>query len=657
MSDALAAAIIGAGLLADELAAAFRPYGEVIRLDEVERAETEAHRLRALVMACDGWDTSIYRETRERCRRLGIPWLPVRTEHGIAVIGPLERPGEPGCAHCFELRRERARPDAAAYRAILNHHGPELAKRPSPYLDELAAATIAALGVRMIDQGSGCHVWYVRLNGLTVERHAFLPEPLCPECGSLPMDDRDSAVIVLRSQPKRAPDDYRTRDIVDELDALVADYVDGESGLIRPLVRDTQGGLVIAGAMLPLRFAGGSEPGVGRTRGYRTSEVTAILEALERWGGVEPGGKRTVIRAAFRDIAADALDPRTLGVHSPEAYAAEDFPFRPFTEDEETEWVWGYSFARRSPILVPETVAYYYVHRDRPRQERPFLYEISNGCALGSGMEEAILYGILEVVERDAFLMTWYGRLGVPRIDLDSAKNRMVPLQAAAISAETGYRIEVYDTTMEHGIPSVWALAIRGGEEPTAAPRPRMVCAAAAHLDPEQAVLSALSELGPLLADLLRRYPDEAERARRMVDDPGLVTTMHDHSTLYGADEAFGRLEFLTGTASTRDLAAMRESTVAFRSADLRDDLLEVIGRILAEGMDVIVVDQTTPEHRVHGFTCVKVLIPGMIPMTFGHRNRRLDGLTRPLVIPYRLGYRPAPLTPEALNPHPHPFP
>ncbi|MET9239213.1 hypothetical protein [Nonomuraea sp. NPDC003709] len=43
--------------------------------------------------------------------------------------------------------------------------------------------------------------------------------------------------------------------------------------------------------------------------------------------------------------------------------------------------------------------------------------------------------------------------------------------------------------------------------------------------------------------------------------------------------------------------------------------------------------------------------------MTFGHRNRRVRGLTRPLELPYRLGHRTAPLTPADLNPDPHPFP
>jgi ribosomal protein S12 methylthiotransferase accessory factor len=604
--------VIGTGLLADEITAA---------LESLTPSSL-------IVVAADGWDISGYDQVRER----GVPWLPVRVEHGTAVVGPLERPGEPGCATCFETRRERARTDSADRAAILAVHGPELAKRPSPYLNRLGARTVAALAAHVVSTGDRA-VWYADLRELTVERHAFLPEPHCQDCGDLPEDAREPIRL------DALPGGGRVRDVLSEYDALLDTYVDGESGLIRPLVRDTLGGLVIAGAMLPLRFAGGSEPGVGRTRGYRTSEVTAILEALERWGGVEPGGKRTSVRAAYADIRAEALDPRLLGTHDPESYAMEGFGFREFTEDTACEWVWGHSFARRAPVLVPETLAYYFVRG----RERSFLYEISNGCALGGDLAEAILYGLLETVERDAFLMTWYGRLPVPRIDLATARDRTIPLQAAAITAETGYRVELYDTTMEHGIPSVWALAVRQDGDRS---RPRMVCAAGAHLDAEKAVLSALSELGPLLADLVRRFPEDADRAHQMVKNPDLVATMHDHSTLYGADAAFDRLSFLTEGTSARSLEEMRGP-----------DAAEVVDRLLAEGMDLVVIDQTTPEHRARDFACVKVLVPGMLPMTFGHRNRRVRGLRRPLELPYRLGHRPTPLTLEELNLDPHPFP
>ncbi|MGH3974889.1 MAG: YcaO-like family protein, partial [Pseudonocardiaceae bacterium] len=91
--------------------------------------------------------------------------------------------------------------------------------------------------------------------------------------------------------------------------------------------------------------------------------------------------------------------------------------------------------------------------------------------------------------------------------------------------------------------------------------------------------------------------------------------------------------------------------------SDLAKDLCELVGRYLNIGLDVIVVNQTTPEHQTGGLSCVKVLVPGTLPMTFGHRFRRTTGIPRLLSVPRLLGYHARDLRPDEINPHPHPFP
>ena len=104
------------------------------------------------------------------------------------------------------------------------------------------------------------------------------------------------------------------------------------------------------------------------------------------------------MHASFHDVEDHALNPLTLGVHTNEHYNRDGFPFKPFDPDYEQNWVWGYSLSQNRPILVPESIAYYSLgHRDA------YVYETSNGCAIGGSLEEAIFHGILEVVERDAF--------------------------------------------------------------------------------------------------------------------------------------------------------------------------------------------------------------------------------------------------------------
>src|SRR5262249_38231856 len=134
-----------------------------------------------------------------------------------------------------------------------------------------------------------------------------------------------------------------------------------------------------------------------------------------------------------------------------------DFPYQGFDEDAVTTWVWGHSFRHSKPVLVPQTYAYYQ-HKDP--DEPQWAYECSNGCALGGSVEEAVLHGLLEVVERDAFLMSWYGRMPLPQLDLSSVPDPEVRLLAEHVESERGYRLHAFNMTGQERIPCFWAMAV-----------------------------------------------------------------------------------------------------------------------------------------------------------------------------------------------------
>ena len=94
---------------------------------------------------------------------------------------------------------------------------------------------------------------------------------------------------------------------------------------------------------------------------------------------------------------------------------------------------------------------------------------------------------------------------------------------------------------------------------------------------------------------------------------------------LYGLPEAEGRLSFLLD--NRRPLRSFAEE---FKqppaNTDLKDDLQEILNKFRRLNLEVIVVDQTTPITKRNGLFCVKVLIPGMLPMTFGHHLTRVKG-------------------------------
>lgn len=613
---------------------------------------------RVIVLASDADDVRPYPDVARDAAASGASWLPVRVEAGWTLVGPAARPPLPGCPTCVERRRAGNRPDAVARDGLRARWGPDLGSRPSALLTPLVTGAVAALvadEVRRLrhDPGSARTaraLLRVRLPDAEVRRHAFLPDPFCPDCGVRPEDGPHAARYVPRPAPKPAPWTFRVGGISHRTAEWEERFVDPETGIVQALVAQERGGGPLAVARLsPARAEHESHHGYGRSDDFASARATAVAEALERIAGFAPRGRRTVVRAAYDEIAGDALDPRTLGLYPDDWYDQPGFLFTRFRPDRPASWVWAYSFARDAPVLVPESYAFF---GPRPADDPGFAYECSNGCALGGHPAEAILYGLLEVAERDAALATWYARMPIPRVDLGSASDRRIPMLAQRIRDRLGYDVHAFAALMEQRVPVFWVMAVDalGGPD-----RPRALCGSASHLLPERALRRALEDLGPMLAGHMDGY-DPAWSAR-LAADPGEVRLLEHHPLAYGHPDAFDRLGFLPLDGPALTVAEVTARAGWPAHDDLRADVAELAGRFLAGGLDVIVVDITSPEAKACGMSAAKVIVPGTTPMTFGHRYRRLHGLPRLLSLPRLLGHRDRDLGPEELNPYPHPFP
>lgn len=641
--------VVGEGRLADFTTSELSVQYEVIRQKDFKTGIPNGANL-ALVLD-DGWHPYDHQEAEAVMQSAGIPWLRGFVSFGEAMIGPLVRPGTPGCSQCADMRHlmgGRDRKEMWGLRQLLAEHGGLPRDVWASRLGLLQAAHLLVAEVGRILQGGLAEteerVYLINLQTLKCTRHFFLPDPQCAVCGRLPDDSPEAARISLLPSPKISAESYRCRPMDDLKEFLIKDYLDYRTGLLNGKMHDLVSPFADVSVNLPLYTQ--DEACGGRTHSYAESELTGIMEGLERYCGVAPRGKRTVIRDSFRHLEDHALDPVKVGVHHQEQYARPGFPFKPFDPDRPIDWVWGYSLTQERPILVPELLAYYSLGCvDK------FVHETSNGCALGGSLEEAVFYGIMEVVERDSFLLTWYAQLPIPRLDLLSVCDRELWLMVDRLQVVAGYDVALFNSTMENGIPSVWALA--KNRKPKGV---NLICAAGAHPDPLRAVKSAVHELAGMMMTLDEKFEANRSDIERMLHDPFQVRHMEDHSMLYSLPQAEERLRFLLD--EDRPMRTFDEEFKPKpRHADLADDLKDLLRRFRDLNLDVIVVDQTAPELRRNGLYCVKVLIPGMLPMTFGHHLSRLAGLERVLNVPMKLGYAKRPLMPEQLNPHPHPFP
>ncbi|MFF5705108.1 TOMM precursor leader peptide-binding protein [Streptomyces sp. NPDC012794] len=577
--------------------------------------------------------------------------VPVALYGHQAVVGPFPADG-PGCARCLERRWQAVR--SVALRDALELGGETRAVGGWPYAHPFAADALAAL---VVSAGSGTAgpargvfpgVWVLDLRSGAVRGYPLVPDPECPVCGT---PEADAArALDPEPAPKYRPGAFRTRPV--ESYALdVAAFANPLCGALGPsLVQDISSTSTSAtigcfsmrsGEYLRETFWG------GHTDSFDRSARVGVLEGLERYAGMRSRSRTTSVTGSLNGFGAEAVDPRRVGLYS-EAFYRDNPRVRPFDPDREIPWVWGWSLRDRQPRLVPEVLTYYHA----PGLENRFVQESSNGCASGGSLAEAAYFGLMEVVERDAFLLTWYGRQPLPEID-PATSGRASTRAMVDRLALYGYRARFFDTRISFPIPVVTAVAERfdGGLG-------RMCFGAGAGLDPESALDSALCEIATDAVNLPGRTERDEERLRAMAADFGLVTALHDHPLVYGVPEMGRHADFLLRGPSRGPLRPVSSLLGPEGvSDDVSEDLARCVEAVAARGFDVVVVDQTLPEQRALGLHTVSVLVPGLLPIDFGWSRQRALGMPRMRTALREAGLRERDLEPADLNPAPHPFP
>lgn len=638
--------LIGAGELFDTVAARLGPRG-VLTVGSLDDASIAAGD--RVVIARDGWEPE--RDLAEQSAvRARAALLPGRVIGDLGVVGPWVRPGAAGCQVCAERRRRLWRRQNFE-KEPLSGPLPALPLTPA-HLDILAAVTEAALFGDLL---APLEI-HVTRGDLGAAVHRMVPLPNCPGCDGLPEDGAELAAIELRPRPQPDPDAFRTAPDGLPGATLRARVHDWRYGPVGHVFRSENAAGALVSAELALPGGAQGEGGHGRATHYPAGEVIALYEAMERLASATPHGKRTSTYAAAADLES-AIDLREIGLPDPRCHDDPLFRFTPYSDAVPTDWVWGWRLGTAEPVLLPEHVAYWHVDRwRRGHRSARFVYESSNGCASGSNLEEAILYGLFEVIERDSFLLTWYTRR--PARPLAVTDDEVPQLRGMrAVLDAVGYDLHLFDVTTELGLPSVLSLVLRRDDD-----GPVAFFAAGAHCDPRRAVASAAAE-AVTNAVIRLRTPERTRLAyerdtRPLLDDPSRTSTLKEHTGLYNFPETRSWWSFLD---PERTPVSMADAYGDWRSDWRRDDLTEVlrllIGRIHRSGLDAIVVDQT--DRCADGAPAtVKVVVPQTVPMTFGHVNRRTRHLDRLHTLPVRLGYRAAheaPVDPDSVPPHPFP--
>lgn len=346
-----------------------------------------------------------------------------------------------------------------------------------------------------------------------------------------------------------------------------------------------------------------------------------------------------LVFASKDDLGDGAIGMDVFALYSPRQYAHPNFPFTQWTASHPIYWARGRSLITGDTRYIPAALVYIpYVPKDRDHPADFLGLAVSSGQACHTDPERALLTGIYEVVERDAFMITWLRMLAMPRVDYrhDAGLARVCERYFDGC----GLTFHIFDITLDIEIPTT--LCIVEGES---ARGPFIGVGAATRQSEHDAIVKALKEGAQDMVwarDLIRRKPHW-----RPEPDFMNVRDFEDHVRLFCEPDMKPHVDFLLDTPRTRPPRARDEGE------DPRRDLQRSLDAVQARGLDVIVVDTTTPEIAEAGFYVPKVFIPGTVPLTAVHGIPSI-GSPRLQSVPETIGCRSLC---DGFNPIPHPFP
>lgn len=315
--------------------------------------------------------------------------------------------------------------------------------------------------------------------------------------------------------------------------------------------------------------------------GFTSKEtlIKVLAEGFERYALEQ---FHSELKSKAIDLRESYLDPRILVPYT-KTQISNLRGITAFNPKKEIDWVSGVRTSCGEKVWVPAELVYYTT--DRMKQFRKVCYQASSsGVASHFEKSEAINTAILELIERDAFSVTWYSKRNVKAISHRS------------LSPDIRYRIEewkknnysvtVLDITLD-GPPVVLVMIWSHTKTPA------LCSGAACRISLFEAVEKAFDEAEFMNMSWSHHLPKKV----LSVDE---IDSPESHGAFYITPQNLRKVEWLlkSDTSDTKDITWEKDLSY----------------------VDSVVVD-ITPKESDSGLFVVRVLTEKLMPINFGFRN------------------------------------
>jgi len=303
------------------------------------------------------------------------------------------------------------------------------------------------------------------------------------------------------------------------------------------------------------------------------AQVSITMEAIERYcSEFRKEYLEKLVKGSYRNLKSkfNILDPEDLILSR----------FSDYDDGKEIYWIRGCDLSGEEDILVPACAVYHPYHEDNML----LMSTHTNGIAAGNTIEEAVIHGLAEVIERDAWSIAQYSRQFHDAIFIEGVPENEFIIGVFEQFEKAGIEIVAKDLTTDVGMPVVAAFS-RDLFYLTMSP----IDGFGAHVDPRVATVRALLEIATTRALFIQKYGLQ-----------GMCETVPLYLRHGEEDDPRFCAHLQKG---------IKELEVGY-SSDILEDIQNMISRLRARGLNrMIAVDLTRSDV---GIPTVRMIVPGM---------------------------------------------
>ena len=297
---------------------------------------------------------------------------------------------------------------------------------------------------------------------------------------------------------------YRVKDPVDTYDSNEEKLRTAGITRITEITHLDRVKIPVFSSIRPTAQSGGVSVYAGKGATVEQARASAMMEGFERYSAEKQDiDQEKISISAYNEIKNDSvLNPRDLLL--PKSFENQNI------EMQKLEWIEAEEIISESPILVPANAVFhpYIPNREIKPSAMAMFKGNTNGLASGNVIEEAVLHGIFEVVERDAWSIFELTKRNKKQIDLDTIENDTVS-ELVEKFTEQGIKIKLMDITADLKIPTIVASA----DDTVLKDAALLTLGVGTHLNPEIAAIRALSEVAQSRATQIHGTREDTVRA------------------------------------------------------------------------------------------------------------------------------------------------